>query len=45
MAAQVFWAGFYSSRQAKQIGSIADFDDAAIPPPIFSMFATKEKTL
>ena len=45
MAAQVFWAGFHSSRRASQIGPIADFADAAIPPPIFSMFATKEKTL
>jgi len=37
MAAQVFWAVFYSSRQLSQIGPTADFDGAAIPPPIFSM--------
>ena len=37
MAAQVFWAVFYSSRQPSQIGPTADFDGAAIPPPLFSM--------
>ena len=37
MAAQVFWAVFYSSHQPGQIGLTADFDGAAIPPPIFSM--------
>jgi hypothetical protein len=37
MAAQVFWAVFYSSQQSSQIGPTADFDGAAIPPPIFSM--------
>ena len=37
MAAQVFWAVFYSSRRPSQIGPTADFDGAAIPPPIFSM--------
>ena len=38
-AAQVFWAVFHSSRQPNQIRPIADFDDAAIPPPIFSMIS------
>ena len=37
MAAQVFWAVFYSSRRPSQIGPTADFDGAAIPHPIFSM--------
>ena len=37
MAAQVFWAVFYSSRRPSQISPTADFDDAAIPPTIFSM--------
>ena len=37
MAAQVFWADFYSSRWPNQIGPTADFDGAAIPLPIFSM--------
>ena len=37
LAAQVFWAVFYSSRRPSQIGPTADFDGAAIPPPIFSM--------
>ena len=37
MAAQVFWAVFYSSRRPSQIGPTADFDSAAIPPTIFSM--------
>ena len=32
-----FWAVFYSSRRPSQIGPTADFDDAAIPPPIFSI--------
>ena len=32
MAAQVFWAVFYSSRWPSQIGPTADFDGAAIPP-------------
>ena len=40
MAAQVFWAVFYSSRRPSQIGPTADFDGAAIPPPIFSMLST-----
>ena len=38
MTAQVFWAIFYSSRRPRQIGSTVDFNGAAIPPPIFSMF-------
>ena len=33
MAAQVFWAVFYSSWRPSQIGPTADFDGAAIPPP------------
>ena len=37
MAAQVFWTVFYSSWRPSQIGPTADFDGAAIPPPIFSM--------
>ena len=37
MAAQVFWAVFYSSLRPSQIGLTADFNGAAIPPPIFSM--------
>ena len=37
MAAQVCWTVFYSSRRPSQIGPTADFDGAAIPPPIFSM--------
>ena len=37
MAAQVFWAVYYSSRLPSQIGPTADFDGAAIPPSIFSM--------
>ena len=38
MAAHVFWAVFYSSRQPSQIGPTAENDDAAItPPPIFFM--------
>ena len=37
MAAHAFWAVFYSSRWPSQIGPTADFDGAAIPPPIFSM--------
>ena len=37
MAAQVFWAVFYSSWQLSQIGSTTDFNGAAILPPIFSM--------
>ena len=40
MTAQVFWAIFYSSRRPRQIGSTVDFNGAAIPPPIFSMFWT-----
>ena len=32
-----FGAVFYSSQQPSQIGPTADFDGAAIPPPIFSM--------
>ena len=36
MAAQVFWAVFYSSRQSSQISQTADFDGAAIQPAIFS---------
>ena len=40
MAAQVFWAVFYSSRWPSQIGPTADFDGATIPPPIFSMCET-----
>ena len=38
MSAQFFWAVFYSRQWLSQIGSTADFDSAAIPPPIFSMF-------
>ena len=37
MAAQVFWAVFYSSQRPSKIRSIADFDNTAIPLPIFSM--------
>ena len=37
MSAQVFWAVFYSSQRPSQISPTADFDDAAIPAPIFSM--------
>ena len=37
IAAQVFLGCFYSSRLPSQIGPTADFEDAAIPPPIFSM--------
>ena len=37
MAAQVFWYVFHSSRRLIQISPTADFDGAAIPPPIFSM--------
>ena len=37
MAAQVFWAVFYSSWRPCQIGPTDDFNSAAIPPPIFSM--------
>jgi hypothetical protein len=37
MAAQVFRAVFYSSRQLSQISQTADFDGAAIPSSIFSM--------
>ena len=37
MAAQVFWAIFYSSWRPSQICPTADFDGAAIPLPIFSM--------
>ena len=42
MAAQVFWAVFYSSRWPSQIGPSADFDGDAIPPPIFSMYKSKQ---
>ena len=39
MAAQVFWAFFFNSSQwPRQIGPLADFDGAAIPPPIFFMY-------
>jgi hypothetical protein len=41
MAAQVFWAVFYSSQRQSQIGPTADFDRAAIPPTIFSMSQTQ----
>jgi hypothetical protein len=34
MAAQVFWAVFYSIRRSSQIGPTADFDGAAIPQMI-----------
>ena len=37
MAAQVFWAVFYSSQLPSQIDPTAAFDSAAIPPLIFSM--------
>ena len=40
MSAQVSWAVFYSSQQPSQIGPTADFDGAAIPPPIFSKRVT-----
>ena len=43
MAAQVFWAIIYSSRRPSQIGPTADFDGAAIPPPIFSMYGQKQQ--
>ena len=43
MAAQVFWAVFYSSQQPSQIGPTADFDGAVIPPLlIFSMVKANE---
>ena len=35
--ALAFGAVFYSSQQLSQIYPTADFDGAAIPPPIFSM--------
>ena len=37
MAAQVFWTVFHSSRsrQPSQIGPTANFDGAAIPPPMY----------
>ena len=41
MAAQVYWAVFYSSRWQIQIGPTADFNRAAIPSPIFFMCNTK----
>ena len=41
MAAQVFSAVFYSSQRPIQIGPTADFDGAAIPPPIFFMVRSK----
>ena len=37
IAAQVFWAVFYSSQRPSQLGPTAYFYGAAIPPPIFSM--------
>ena len=37
MAAQVFGAIFYASRQPNKIGPTADFDGAAIPFTIFFM--------
>jgi hypothetical protein len=37
MAAQVFLAFLHSSQQPSKIGPTADFDGAAIPPPIISM--------
>ena len=37
MADHAFWAVFCSSQRPCQIGPTADFDGAAIPPPIFSM--------
>ena len=36
-SAHAFWAVFYSSQRLSQISPTADFDGAAIPPPIFSM--------
>ena len=38
-----FLGFFYSSRRPSQIGPTADFDGAAIPPPIFSMIHTYTK--
>ena len=35
MAAQVVWAGFFSSQQPRQIGPKTYFNNAAILPPIF----------
>ena len=40
MAAQVFWAVFYSSLWPSQVGPTADFGGAAIPPSISSMFGS-----
>ena len=37
MAAQVFWALFYSNQWPSRIDPTADFDGAAILPPIFFM--------
>ena len=37
MAAHAFWTVFYFSHRPSQIGPKADFDGAAIQPPIFSM--------
>ena len=37
MPAKVFWAVFLFQQMASHIGPTADFDGAAIPPPIFSM--------
>ena len=45
MAAQVFWAVFYSIQQPSQISPTADFDGAAIPPPIISMATSIEGTV
>ena len=42
MATQVFRAVFYSSWGSSQISPKAAFDDAAIPPPIFSMGGVKK---
>ena len=44
MAPQVFLSVFYSSRRPSQSGPIADFEGAAIPPPIFSMGGEQSPT-
>ena len=43
MAAQIFWAVVYSSQWSSQIRQIADFNNDAIPPFIFSMLLCNTK--